>query len=346
MTAVLIGLVTALIVIVIGVILLHANQTSDKTPQTAEKVDNGFVSLGSLGFRIEGGKAVIRNDSATQELRDFLKADVKKSGCKDNNGATAVIAHSQDEKQLLLGYGCGNSVARCLQLRKRADGKRFPQPINLTYLKFRAARWLMKIILVMKLRQFAKMRKKLATIYLTITKYDNPFTKRIPRFSAGIFNVNYFFLNKRRFLLFFLSLSSSSSGSKSSYVTISARELTCRRVSRATDTMIKIPVPPIDKRKPCKPVKLYVRYSATNGKIATIPRTIEPNKIKRLTVLIRYFSVLSARTYAFNKSALLLQIFGNFVSVKDDSSVEIRKGDNQDKIQRWVNKCLSRASRE
>ena len=118
MTAVLIGLVTALIVIVIGVILLHANQTSDKTPQTAEKVDNGSVNLGSLGFRIEGGKAVTRNDSATQELRDFLKADVKKSGCKDNNGVTAVIAHSQDEKQLLLGYGCGNSLARMFAVKK------------------------------------------------------------------------------------------------------------------------------------------------------------------------------------------------------------------------------------
>ena len=56
MTAVLIGLVTALIVIVIGVILLHANQTSDKTPQTAEKVDNGFVSLGSLGFELKEAK--------------------------------------------------------------------------------------------------------------------------------------------------------------------------------------------------------------------------------------------------------------------------------------------------
>ena len=129
MTAALIGLVTALIVIVIGVILLHANQTSDKTPQTAEKVDNGFVSLGSLGFRIEGGKAVIRNDSATQELRDFLKADVKKSGCKDNNGATAVIAHSQDEKQLLLGYGCGNSVARMFAVKKD-DGWKAISPTN------------------------------------------------------------------------------------------------------------------------------------------------------------------------------------------------------------------------
>lgn len=129
MTAALIGLVTALIVIVIGVILLHVNQTSDKTSQTVEKVDNGFVSLGSLGFRIEGGKAVIRNDSATQELRDFLKADVKKSGCKDNNGAAAVIAHSQDEKQLLLGYGCGNSVARMFAVKKD-DGWKAISPTN------------------------------------------------------------------------------------------------------------------------------------------------------------------------------------------------------------------------
>lgn len=129
MTVVLIGLVTALIVIVIGVILLQSNQTSDKTSQTVEKVDNGSVSLGSLGFRIEGGKAVTRNDSATQELRDFLKADVKKSGCKDNNGAAAVIAHSQDEKQLLLGYGCSNSVARMFAVKKD-DGWKAISPTN------------------------------------------------------------------------------------------------------------------------------------------------------------------------------------------------------------------------
>lgn len=129
MTAVLIGLVTTLIVIVIGVILLHANQTSDKTSQMAEKVDNGSINLGSLGFRIEGGKAVIRNDSATQELRDFLKADVKKSGCKNNNGVTAVIAHSQDEKQLLLGYGCGNSAARMFAIKKD-DGWKAISPTN------------------------------------------------------------------------------------------------------------------------------------------------------------------------------------------------------------------------
>ena len=129
MTAVLIGLVTVLIVIVIGVILLHTNQTSDKTSQTAEKVDNGSVNLGSLGFRIEGSKAVTRNDSATQELRDFLKAEVKKSGCKDNNGVAAVIAHSQDEKQLLLGYGCGNSVARMFAVKKD-DGWKAISPTN------------------------------------------------------------------------------------------------------------------------------------------------------------------------------------------------------------------------
>lgn len=129
MAAVLISLVTALIVIVIGVILLHVNQTSDKTSQTAEKVDNGSVNLGSLGFRIEGDRAVTRNDSATQELRDFLKAEVKKSGCKDNNGVAAVIAHSQDEKQLLLGYGCGNSAARMFAVKKD-DGWKAISPTN------------------------------------------------------------------------------------------------------------------------------------------------------------------------------------------------------------------------
>lgn len=129
MTAVLIGLVTTLIVIVIGVILLQSNQTSNKTSQTAEKVDNGSVNLGSLGFRIEGGKAVIRNDSAVQEIRDFLKADVKKSGCRDNNGVDVVIAHSQDEKQLLLGYGCGNSVARMFAVKKD-DGWKAISPTN------------------------------------------------------------------------------------------------------------------------------------------------------------------------------------------------------------------------
>lgn len=129
MTAVLIGLVTALIVIVIGVILLRTNQTSDKTSQTVEKVDNGSVNLGSLGFRIEGDKAVTRNDSVTQELRDFLKAEVKKSGCKDNNGVAAVITHSQDEKQLLLGYGCGNSAARMFAIKKD-DGWKAISPTN------------------------------------------------------------------------------------------------------------------------------------------------------------------------------------------------------------------------
>ena len=123
MTAALIGLVTALIVIVIGVILLHSNQTSDKTSQTAEKVDNGSVNLGSLVFRIEGDKAVVRNDSATQEIREFLKAEVKKSGCKDNNGVAVVIAHSQDEKQLLLGYGCGNSAARMFAVKQDGGWK-------------------------------------------------------------------------------------------------------------------------------------------------------------------------------------------------------------------------------
>lgn len=129
MAAVLISLVTAFIVIVIGVILLHANQTSDKTSQTAEKVDNGSVNLGSLGFRFEGGKAVARHDATTQEILNFLKKEVEKSGCNDNSGAASVITHSRDEKQLLLGFGCGSTAARMFAVKKE-DGWKAISPTN------------------------------------------------------------------------------------------------------------------------------------------------------------------------------------------------------------------------
>ena len=68
MTAVLISLMTAFIVIVIGVILLHANQTSDKTSQIVEKVDNGYVSLGLWAFEL---KEVKRLFATIQPRKSF-----------------------------------------------------------------------------------------------------------------------------------------------------------------------------------------------------------------------------------------------------------------------------------
>lgn len=105
------------------------NQVPHKTPQAAEKVGNGFVSLGSLGFRFEGGKAVARHDATTQEILNFLKKEVEKSGCDDNSGAASVITYSRDEKQLLLGFGCGNTVARMFAVKKE-DGWKAISPTN------------------------------------------------------------------------------------------------------------------------------------------------------------------------------------------------------------------------
>ena len=126
---VLIGVVVILALISSCLAWQMKNQVSHKTPQVAEKVGNGFVSLGSLGFRLEGGKAVARHDAITQEILNFLKKEVEKSGCNDNSGAASVITHSRDEKQLLLGFGCGNTVARMFAVKKD-DGWKAISPTN------------------------------------------------------------------------------------------------------------------------------------------------------------------------------------------------------------------------
>jgi len=58
-----------------------------------------------------------------------LKKENERSGCKDNNGAVSVIAYSQDEKQLLLGFGCGNTLARMFAVKKD-DGWKAISPTN------------------------------------------------------------------------------------------------------------------------------------------------------------------------------------------------------------------------
>lgn len=126
---VLIGVVVILALISSCLAWQMKNQVSHKTPQVAEKVGNGFVSLGSLGFRFEGSKAVARHDATTQEILNFLKKEVEKSGCNDNSGAASVITYSRDEKQLLLGFGCDNTVARMFAVKKE-DGWKTISPTN------------------------------------------------------------------------------------------------------------------------------------------------------------------------------------------------------------------------
>lgn len=126
---ILIGAVVVLIATVRYLAWRLDNQSPHKVYTATEKVGNGFVSLGSLGFRFEGNKATARNDASVQEIRDFLKKEVAQSGCKDNNGAVSVIVNSQDEKQLLLGYGCGSTAARMFAVKKD-DGWKAISPTN------------------------------------------------------------------------------------------------------------------------------------------------------------------------------------------------------------------------
>ena len=126
---VLIGAVVVLIATVGYLAWRLYNQSPHKVYTATEKVGNGFVSLGSLGFRFEGNKATARNDASVQEIRDFLKKEVAQSGCKDDNGAANVIVNTQDEKQLLLGYGCGSTAARMFAVKKE-DGWKAISPTN------------------------------------------------------------------------------------------------------------------------------------------------------------------------------------------------------------------------
>ena len=126
---ILIGAVVVLIATVGYLAWRLDNQSPHKGYMATEKVGNGFVSLGSLGFRFEGNKATARNDVSVQEIRDFLKKEVAQSGCKDDNGAANVIVNTQDEKQLLLGYGCGSTAARMFAVKKD-DGWKVISPTN------------------------------------------------------------------------------------------------------------------------------------------------------------------------------------------------------------------------
>ena len=126
---VLIGVI-AVLMLIVGCLVWKLNcQSPHKPYAVTEKIGSGFVSLGSLGFRFEGNKAIARHDASVKEIREFLKKENERSGCKDNNGAVSVIVNTQDEKQLLLGYGCGSTAARMFAVKKE-DGWKAISPTN------------------------------------------------------------------------------------------------------------------------------------------------------------------------------------------------------------------------
>ena len=78
------------------------------------------VDLGSLKYRHEGDRMIQRNDKLVEEVRSFLKSK-ELSSCDFNDTVHRVIAHSNDETQLLLGYGCGSPAAHMFVVKEKGN---------------------------------------------------------------------------------------------------------------------------------------------------------------------------------------------------------------------------------
>jgi hypothetical protein len=70
------------------------------------------VSLGSMAYDFSNGKAAKRTDEAALNLRNFLVETAKEDTSENCVSYYSVVLASSDEKQALLGYGCGAPSAR------------------------------------------------------------------------------------------------------------------------------------------------------------------------------------------------------------------------------------------
>lgn len=75
------------------------------------------VDLGSLKHRQEGDRMVQRSDKLVEEVRSFLKNE-ELSSCDFNDTVHQVVAHSNDETQLLIKHSCGSSGAWAFAAKK------------------------------------------------------------------------------------------------------------------------------------------------------------------------------------------------------------------------------------
>lgn len=88
----------------------------DKNEATREEAIN--ISLGTLAYRIENDRATERNDETTKSLRSYLEQRAEKNislGCTTVN--YSVMAHTEDESQLLMRFGCNHPTARMFVVR-------------------------------------------------------------------------------------------------------------------------------------------------------------------------------------------------------------------------------------
>ncbi|MBL8158840.1 hypothetical protein JNJ66_00070 [Candidatus Saccharibacteria bacterium] len=102
--------VLSVICIAQGIALQRSLNTPAQPPPYHDRIN---ISLGSLEFNFTGGRAVKRDDAVVQTLRATLEDAAHKDialGCETAH--YQVIAHTDDDRQVLLGYGCDQPTAR------------------------------------------------------------------------------------------------------------------------------------------------------------------------------------------------------------------------------------------
>lgn len=110
------GMILGLVAVVIALV---AMQTEQKYLQLSDKKNNTHVSLGLMEYDFSGEKPVKKDNENLRGLRNLLtesaKKDVEHESCESSH--YTVISSTEDEKQVLLGYGCDYPGARMLAVQ-------------------------------------------------------------------------------------------------------------------------------------------------------------------------------------------------------------------------------------
>lgn len=124
-------ILSAVIVILVVALIISLNtQNKDGNIDTSSKDNAINVELGSYQYDFQGTKAVKLSDDNVSSLNEFLTTAAKKdisSNCEKSY--YWVMAFSDDRKQVLLNYGCGNPSSRMFAVQESGKWK-FISPTN------------------------------------------------------------------------------------------------------------------------------------------------------------------------------------------------------------------------
>lgn len=123
---VLLAVICALSLLLLIVSIAYVNKASEtETVTSAESEQTGSIaSIGSMQYDFSSGKAVKRTDESLSKLKKFLITEGNKSvGPNCPTVYHNVIIASPDEKQVLLGYGCGDPGSRMFAVEKEGNWK-------------------------------------------------------------------------------------------------------------------------------------------------------------------------------------------------------------------------------